>query len=456
MVPACKIGTLAAIVLLTANPLESAAEIDELVQARLNVLERRIEQLEVTSQVDPAPEYGLDAKVRQAASWVAGPRQICENPSQYPTIEFSGFLQLDSGWVSQSAGNIASVGDINSTTGLRRTRLRADGRVREEVSYVVDFDFSAGGHPSFRDVKFAIHDVGTANQLQIGYFQQPFGFDAMTSGRELLLLERQLAFAFAPFRQVGIGADGTVLEDRMSWSVSGFRFPTDSFGVSQGGGGGWGYAQRITALPVIDEAADSLIHIGGSYSVVSPGTETVEFAIAPGFFVVDPSTVGDVVPAFVDTGPIATDLMNLFGAEVAFQRGSLNGQAEVAFALLDQTTGGSLLFSGLSTKLAYVLTGEVHPYDRSRGAFTRLAPYQPGRLLEVFTGAWEVVAGWSYIDLADGSIRGGEMQTVIVGLNHYLNESVKLQFNVIKALLDDDAGGQSSATLAVIRAQVEF
>lgn len=377
--------------------------------------------------------------------------------STFPTLELSGFVQLDAGWASQSNSNRAAVGDVESKVGLRRTRLRATGRVRDDVSYTIDLDFSASGHPSFRDVMFAAHNQPLIQNVKIGYFQQPFGLEALTSGRELLLLERQLPFAFAPFRQTGIATYGTAADERMTWAISGYRYPTDSFGVSQGDSGGWGYAHRFTALPVAADG-DTFVHLGTSFSFINPGTNEVRYAIEPGFFVIDPVDQGGTlpIPAFVDTGPIAATGVNLFGFEIAAQRGPLHAEAEFISSFVDQPTGSDLAFFGVSTKLSCVLTGEAHPYDKQQGVFTRIVPEDEGVFLNPLAGAYEAVLGWSMIDLNSGPVQGGELQTLIAGINRYANSYTKYQLNVIHALLDDPNAGRSNATLVVLRAQVEF
>ena len=310
--------------------------------SRLEAFERRIELLEsenarLASLVEPA---GSAESVLPAAHWTnptttswIGSR--AEN--DYPTLNLSGFVQLDAGWAAQSTQNRLAVGDVESKVGLRRTRLRADGRVSDDVAYTVDMDFSASGHPSFRDVVFQIRDRPILQTVKVGYFQQPFGLEAMTSGRELLLLERQLPFAFVPFRQTGIGANGTAANERLTWAVSGYRFPTDAFGVSQGDSGGWAYAQRLTGLVIDDAESDTFLHIGGSYTFIDPGTNSIRYAIEPGFFVVDPveQPAATAVPAFVDTGEIATESVNVFGLEVAAQRGPFHAEAELIAPFID-------------------------------------------------------------------------------------------------------------------------
>ncbi|WP_425619486.1 porin [Anatilimnocola sp. NA78] len=375
-----------------------------------------------------------------------------------PGAKITGFVQFDSGWVSQDAANRAAVGDISDTTGIRRLRLRAHGNVLPDVSYLVDLDFAASGHPSFRDVKFTVHEQPLLQNVQIGYFIQPFGFDASTSGRELLLLERQLPFAFAPFRQSGVGAYGTTADEMLQWSLSGYRYPTNTFGVSQGESGGWGYANRVTMLPYVNEEHCCLVHVGGSYSYANPGDGTVDFSIEPGFFVTDPmnKAADNSVPVFVNTGDIPASGLNLAGLEAAIQIRSFNIQGEMVGAFVDQIGGPNLAFSAASAKIAYVLTGESHPYDRQQGIFRRVIPNEDAQFLSLQGGAWEAVAAWSYIDLDDQNIQGGQLQTITFGLNRYLNDYVKVQLNVIRALLDDPVDGNGAATFVALRAQAEF
>ncbi|MCA9236097.1 MAG: hypothetical protein KDA44_11540 [Planctomycetales bacterium] len=417
----------------------------------------------VTFAVFPGGELAGSSQLVQPCACHQPNCVVCQHGrgshSTYPTLTWSGFLQLDSGWVSQDDANIATVGNVQAQTGLRRVRLRATGRVRDDVSYMIDLDFAAAGHPSFRDVKFTLHERPGLQNVVIGYFQQPFGLDAMTSGRELVLLERQLPFAFAPFRQTGLMSHGTALDESITWAHSAFVFPTDSFGVSEGDRGGWSYASRMTALTFQNAATKTLLQVGGSYCFQDPGNDVVRYAIQPGFFVTDPDdfSSGGGVPVFVDTGDIATQNVNLFDVELVGLRGPWSAQAEAVSSVVNPDVGPQLSFGGASARLAYVLTGESHEYDRSRGVIGGVIPAkETTSFFDVFSGAWEVAAGWAWIDLNDKSIQGGEMQTIIVGLNRYTNSYTKLQLNVIRTLLDDPANGRSAATVVAVRAQASF
>lgn len=372
----------------------------------------------------------------------------------YPTVNWSGFLQLDSGAILQDDENVATVGDIDAQVGLRRVRLRVFGDIRPETHYVVDLDFAASGHPSFRDVFLGFRDVPYVQNASFGYYKQPFGMDAETSGQELLFLERQAPFAFAPFRQTGFGIHGTHLDETITYAASWYTIPTDSFGV--GTGDGAAASTRLTALPYVNDSRGQLIHIGIGYGLGRPSDSIVRYAIEPGFFVTDPSSDdGGSVPVFVDTGDIPSRLYQLLNLELAAAAGPFRWQSETRFAFVDQIGGSGLAFGGTYFQLGLVLTGERPDYDKRRAIFHRVVPDDPFDF-SGGCGAWELAAGWSVIDLNDRNIAGGKMYATTLGLNWYLSEFTRFMLNLSPVLLDDPAFGKSHAFVIGTRFQASF
>lgn len=376
------------------------------------------------------------------------------NGDQYPTVNWSGFLQLDGGWIMQDDENVAAVGEIEPAVGLRRVRLRAFGDIRPDTSYVVDLDFAASGHPSFRDVFLKFSSVPGVQNASFGYFKQPFGMDGETSGQELLLLERQSPFAFAPFRQTGFGVNGTNQNETLTYSASAYTFPTDRFGV--GTGDGLAVSTRWTALPFVDDASGRLLHLGIGYALGNPSNNIVEYQAEPGFFVADPTSMDDgPVPPFVDTGEIPARLFQLLNFEFAVACGPFRCQSETRFAFVDQIGGPGLGFSGSYFQVGLILTGERPDYDKKRAVFHRVVPNKPFDFPSG-GGAWELAAGWSVIDLNDRNIRGGRMYAPTVGLNWYLTEFTRFMLNLSPIILDDPTFGRSQAFLIGTRAQASF
>ncbi|TWT46684.1 Porin P precursor [Botrimarina hoheduenensis] len=277
--------------------------------------------------------------------------------------------------------------------------------------------------------------------------------DAQTSVRELIFLERSLPFAFVPFRQIGVGLYDKALEERATWALSVYRFPTDVFGDTAGDSG-YGFSTRETLLLYDDDR--STIHVGGGYTYNRPATEVARLRSPPevGFNQLDFRATDFPVPFFVDSGPIATDSYQVINAELALTRGPWFAQSEVYFARVDPSTGSGLNFNGAYAQVAYALTGETHPYNPASGAYSRITPnndYGPCGL-----GAWEVAGRWSRLDLTDGAVAGGVMNDLTFGLNWYLNKYTKFQFNYIHVFLERPAGVDSEADVLALRAQLDF
>ena len=71
-------------------------------------------------------------------------------------------------------------------------------------------------------------------------------------------------------------------------------------------------------------------------------------------------------------------------------------------------------------------------------------------------GGWKVAARYSYIDLNSKDITGGRLKDMTLGLNWYVNNYSKIQFNYVRAFLDNKVHGDSTADIFGLRAQLDF
>ncbi|WP_246420270.1 OprO/OprP family phosphate-selective porin [Aporhodopirellula rubra] len=428
----------------------------ESVAAELADLQRQIDELWSQRFVDESAMQQPEDAIQPVA--IAAPAQATTDKPKYPTVRLSGLLQTDAAWFSQDAANRDLVGDVQDGADFRRTRLSAVGKAWDNVGFCIDMDFGFGGRPSFADVRLDVEDVIGRCDLRVGFFRQPIGMDVMTSAREMTFLERGLPATFLPFRQTGVMLSGAREDELAAWALSAYRFPSDFYGGNVGDNGGYALATRATAVVLSQDDGRGLVHIGGAYSLIDPANDVLQYRSTPEVFIGEtgggvPVGVPNNLPPFVDTGLIATEHTQLFGAELAMVCGSLYAQSEAIYSVVDQTDGPTLFLPGAYVHAGYFLTGETRVYNGKGGVFGRVIPKQSvGK--DGGIGAWEIAARCSYIDLSDENITGGRMSNFTAGLNWYLNPRTKFQLNYIHANVWRE--GESEAGIFATRAQIDF
>ena len=119
------------------------------------------------------------------------------------------------------------------------------------------------------------------------------------------------------------------------------------------------------------------------------------------------------------------------GAETQFVYGPASLQGEY----LRTNINGVGYNNGEHLTGAYVfgslfLTGESKTYHVRNGAANRIRPITPFQWSGPGWGAWEIAAGWDYIDMSSGVVTGGQMDMLRFGVNWYPHAMVKLQSNI--------------------------
>ncbi len=428
------------------QPITTSTAAEELAQP-VDAIEARFTQMQ--QELD-ALRASLDETRKLAAPKPATPAAIT-----YPTVKVTGFFQADAGWLNQDANSLAmpQLGDIQDDRGFRRARLAATGKVAENTSYMLEMDFAFNGRPSFMDVWLDVSDVPAFGNVRIGQWRQPFGMDELTSVRELTFLERPLMFGMAPFRQIGVGFHDTSADENVTWAASVFGTSTDPWGNSIGDRG-YGTATRLTSVLLEDKCAEFLVHGGLGYSWIATPNNNIQYRNVPEFG--GPLGIPGSIPFFVDTGLIPAEIANLFNAELASTWGSWHAQSELRYSIVNTNNAGAAVFPSFYAQTGYILTGEHRPYNKANGVLGRVKPKHAFGARCGGMGAWEVACRYSWIDLNDGAITGGELANMTYGLNWYLNDFTKLQFNYINSDLNRAPVGDSHTDIYAIRAQLDF
>jgi phosphate-selective porin OprO/OprP len=325
--------------------------------------------------------------------------------------------------------------------------------VRQGVSYKLDVDLAGVNSPSLRDVFVGLEDVPFLQNVNVGQFRAPFQLDAMTSSNSFTFAERAPQFVFAPFRQLGVGAFGASPSEQATWACSAFRYPTDGQAIAQADGG-YGFAGRTTAL-LVDNDEHGLLHVGGGYGMINPGGNVIQYEVRSTFFLAETPGGPSEVPPLLDTGPIPTDNLSLFDAELAGTLGPIHLQSELSYSMVDQISGPVLTFYGAYAQIGWLITGESRSYDRQAGVFQAIEPRQDFSLGGGL-GAWEIASRWSYINLNDGTINGGQLNSIECALNWHWSRRLKMKLLYSRVAVENTPDGDATLDIYGSRVQVVF
>lgn len=386
-----------------------------------------------------------------------------EADAQKPSFQIGGQLQADYLWFGQDSENRAmpTIGDVPDIIDFRRARLVARGEAFEILEYMIGFDFALAGRPSFLDVWLGAKDLPYVGRARVGHYFEPFSLERVTQNTRNTFMERSLADAFAPARNVGIEAyDSLGDEERASYAIGWFAANSDNSGDQFANIGGQALTARATWLPYWQDDGRAYLHLGAAYSYRTPPNQSLRYQTGPE---ARPGTPTAQTPPFVDTGNMLVDHNQLFGLEAALIYGPLYIQAEYMAVPVNQVAGPDLFFDGAYLNASYFLTGESRTYNKLFGIIDRVFPFE--NFFRVRTedgniatglGAWEIAARASYINLSDANIQGGKLHDYTLGLNWYLNAYTRVKWELIQANLDRPPVGKSQAYIAGMRFDIDF
>src|SRR5437867_9238434 len=221
-------ASLAAIVLLTAQPLRAQSSSDT---ARLEKLERAVELLqkqnaelkaEVKSlkskETASVPDGKFKTKVTYDGKTYVEKAVVEEKLPVYvqqrgPELKLvlGGFVQVnfEDGDVSAFEGRFGQTA-IDDRFRLRRARITLTGDYAEQFDFKMEGDFGQSDGTSGNRTAFSATDIWLnwhqfpAAQVKIGQYKAPFGLEQLTPDTQLLTIERTLPTgAITPDRQIG-------------------------------------------------------------------------------------------------------------------------------------------------------------------------------------------------------------------------------------------------------------
>jgi phosphate-selective porin OprO/OprP len=345
---------------------------------------------------------------------------------------------------------------------LRRMRFAIKANVGDNWYGEIDFDFD-GNTVDIKDAYIRKYFGPTGSpwgQFRIGQFRMPQGMQTTTTSRYLKLMERASVGEFNTNRKLGIGWNSwsekysfgiglhteeirnihTQLEGEPNYYKGSFDEDVASNeGIMQGAEPMLGVSSRGTYY--IKNETGKLISIGLGYSARTPGLykyPDLRIKYDPK----DETNVSEMEFTVAKVGGV--ELAHNMNIDAAVSFGPWRMTGEYYYNMLTMESGADPVnFSGFYVQSAYLLTGENHPWNYREAEFTKIKANDK-------SGAWEVAARYSYINLNDfnSGVRGGQKGQITVGLNYYASNNVKFMINY--SYVDHDRYSDGSGDYAAI------
>ncbi|SEW36827.1 OprO/OprP family phosphate-selective porin [Chitinophaga arvensicola] len=319
-------------------------------------------------------------------------------------LDYTAFFQNDS--------SKAQVSTQQNKLELRAARLMFSGllKFKNPWQYFISAEFRGFARDTSENA-FGLTDayltipLGKADKygkLTIGKIKETHIYEMVGDAVNIPQTERILNPFFVS-RNIGIRYMFNSLQSRMTYSVGWFN---DGWvtGVPLKESGN-DFTVRITGLPVLSSGGDKYLHLGASMRYIGADYHSLRYR---------GKVESNVSDYYVDTKSMdASHAWNLAG-EFLYTSKSYSVTAEW---VQNWTTAdiSTLSFNCWNIVASWVLTGENRPYDKTVAYARRIMPKKK-------SGAWELVARFSRLDLQDKSIDGGILNKWHMGVNWWATQ----------------------------------
>lgn len=337
--------------------------------------------------------------------------------------------------------------DVPSDVGIRRAFLTSSGVFELGPPVQYNLEFGILQNDFYLDSAWLMwRNVPWVGTIRLGALDAPLGFENRMSSRDRTFMEMPAPVqAFVPATSLGLFARRTWMHDRISaglgWYTVGQRRDVgdQSRALARFVGRVNGLVRDAESAP--DGRKPEIVHLGLAGSYTFGGADSVRYQSRPESF---------LAPVAVDTGTVDASQSFVLGFEAAARRGPLTLQSEIIHAFANHA---SARFPGMYVSAAYLLTGEVRPYDREQAIFGQVVPRRAIDWRARTLGAAECAARWSWVDLENGHIHGGRLHELGAGFNWYWNAWVRWQAGYHLAFID---GGPLDGRLHVFQLRFQL
>lgn len=453
-------------------------------QARLDALERRLEQLEsrVNAALPPdgTPVAGADrldvldqklqvlehiANVKQGPSITTGRDTFSiTSPDKTFRLRIGGHLQVDGKTFPDNHNSLLANNQPTNAFNLRRARPIFEGSLGNYLDFRFMPDFGNGQslvYDAYADLKASPFAV-----LRGGKFKTPLGLEVLQNDADRSFIENALPSDLIPNRDEGFQVYGNIAH-RLDYQAAVVNGAPDGASIDSSTHNGKDVVGRVFATPFAPSGPQMLKGLG--FGIAASSGRQDEGAALPTF-----KSTGGQATFFSYTGTkTATNLIAdgrrvNFSPQLYYYAGPFglmaeyaDSQQDVAATISNKTVIHNIDNHAFQVAGSWLITGEKKSYKS----------VVPRRGLENASnpgfGAWELVGRFSELNVdpvafssgfADPTKSASSARAWLVGANWYLNFFTKLQFEYEQTRFDEGApkGNRPIEHALMERLQIAF
>lgn len=443
-----KFGSIFLILVTTIVGKQALAKDQKSIQNQINSLQKQINSLQ--KQIELSQEK---IKNSQSANVELGNKGlIITSQDENYSFKIKGLAQID------SRNFITEQSNQSDQFLVRSARIILENEFTKDFSskFVADF---GSGQTRLVDA----YGEWKANEhinLRIGKFKIPVGFERWQDEGDLLFVERGLTTNLVPSRDIGIGLNGEIIPQTLEYQFALTNGAVDLGDSNGDSGNGKNFSGRIFAQPFKNSKSYWFkgLGIGISGSIGNKNGTSTNSELTSGY-----RTTAQNSFFTYNSGVFAKGRSTRINPQFWYHLNSLEVMAEyiesennVEKSGVDRT---KVKNKAWMLAASYVLTGE-------EASFKGVKPKNNFDSQKGHYGAFEIAARIGQLTIDDSAFSNfaninnsaNRINEKVIGLNWYLNENMKLNFNYANNSFSKGANGSNRKTEQsfLSRLQIKF
>ncbi len=448
-----KTATIAALTLLLSS---TSALADDSTKAQIAALQQQIEQLQtqlnlVQRKLEVSEEIDKSNAEKFATVEYNNKGLNITSPDKKYGLKVRGYAQADSrNYLSDDNGEVDQFI-------VRSARPSLEFKFPHNFSAKIVTDF--GNNQTRLIDGYADWKANDILNVRAGKFKTPVGLERWQGETEVLFVERGLTTNLVPFRDIGVGAFGEIIPQTLEYQLALTNGAADLGDSNSDSSGSKDFSGRVFAQPFKNSSTPWLqgLGFGVAGSVGQKDGSTTNSELSSGykttaqnnFFTYTTGTFGDgkstrVNPqAWYYNGPL-----------------SLLGEYVISKNEVTRSTFHDDLKNDAWTAIAtYVLTGEDAAFDGVKPS----ADFNPEKgnwgALELAGRVGKLnIDDDTYPNFASSTASASSIEEKIIGLNWYLNQNLKINFDYAQNSFENGAtaGDRPDEQVFLTRVQFKF